>query len=332
MMENDGRAPAKEKTLLEWACARYPESPRKRIKQWIADGRFRIGGATVTHPGQSLPNPGEALRLGGTDASVASWTHRKTIHPKLTVLHLDASLAVVDKGAGLLSVPAEGSRQSSAIELLEAYLNDPKADGLRRRVFRKSGLVKVMPVHRLDQYTSGLMCFAVDPVARAALIDQVRSHELLREYWAFADGESSEPSGVWRDFLKLTETGHDQRIGSETDPDSTEAITRYEVIEVFARHHVSKLRLRLESGLKHQIRIQAAQRGMALLGDRLYHAGTRKALERKGGKAPFGCQRQALHAAVLGLLHPSDGRSLRFESRLPSDLKRLEARLRSANG
>lgn len=326
-MENR-RSSADAKTLLEWACRQHPDSPRKRIKQWIADGRFRLDGEVVTRSGLRLADPGGRLSLGQADSSASSWEQRKTIHPKLTVLHLDASLAIVDKAAGLLSVPAEGHHQPSVPDLLAEYLNNPKGEGLRRRIFGQSAPVQPLPVHRLDQYTSGLLCVAMNPRSRVRLIDQVRSHELLREYLAFADGEPANRQGLWKDFLKLDERGYRQRLVNESDGGATEARTAYEVVEVFSRHHVSKLRLRLKTGLKHQIRIQAAHHDLPLLGDRVYHRATRKALQLKDGKVPYGCRRQALHAAVLGLRHPEDGRSLRFESQLPGDLKQLESRLR----
>jgi len=322
--------PHPEPTFLDWACRRHPETPRKRIKEWIADGRFRLDGEVVTQSGLRMSDPGLRLEMGAADAGVAAWAHRKRIHPKLTVLHLDASLAVVEKQAGLLSVPVEGLNQPSAQSILLNHLNDARADGLRRRLFGQAKAIP-MPVHRLDQYTSGLLCFAMNPEARALLIEQVRSRSLLREYIAFADGELPEPSGVWKHFLKLDPTGYHQRLAASGDLEGTEAVTRFETVEVFARHHVSKLRIRLETGLKHQIRIQSAAAGVPLLGDRLYHQTTRRVLE-KGGKAPFGMERQALHAAVLGVRHPEDGRELCFESHLPPDLQRLEERLRGGKG
>jgi len=316
-----------EKPLLEWASRLCPDSPRKRVKEWIASGRFYLNGKVVTRAGLRMADPGAALSLGTADITTASWTHRKRIHPKLVVLYLDSSLAIVDKAAGLLSVPGEGQGAPSALDLLANYLNDGRGDVLRRRLFGSTAKVSPLPVHRLDQYTSGLLCVAMNQEARRILIEQLRQHELLREYLAFADGEAPAPNGVWRHYLKLDEAGYHQLLFREPVEGAVEALTHYNVERVFARHHVSLLRLRLETGLKHQIRIQAAEEGMALVGDRLYHEGTRQALSRKGATLPYGFKRQALHAAVIGLKHPVEGRSMRFESQLPGDLKRLEARL-----
>lgn len=311
---------------MEWALRLCPDSPRKRVKEWIASGRFYLDGQAMTQASRSMPDPGERLSLGPADTTVASWVHRKRIHPKVSVMYLDASLAIVDKGAGLLSVPGEGGG-SSALEILGDYLNDPRGDGLRRRLFGQSGRVQPLPVHRLDQYTSGLLCLALNEEARAHLIAQLRDHTLLREYLAFVDGVPRAESGSWTHYLKLDHAEYRQSLFTEPVPGAVQAVTHFSVEQVFPRHRVTRLRIRLETGLKHQIRIQAAAEGLALLGDRLYHPGTVKALARKGAPLPYGVRRQALHAATIGLRHPEDGRSLRFESPLPNDLTQLQSRL-----
>lgn len=317
-----------EKTLLDWAVRLCPDSPRKRVKDWIASGRFCLDGRVVTKAGLRLKDPGDALTFGAPEESAPAWGHRKRIHPKLVLVYLDADLAIVDKEAGLLSVPTENQAKISAIEVLGNYLNDPRGEATRRSFFGTADAVKPLPVHRLDQFTSGLLCVALNDDARRNLIQQLRSHDFLREYIAYADGDAPEPSGAWRDHLQLDEKGYDQKIMSEPEEGATEAVTYYKVEEVFARHHVAKLRIRLETGLKHQIRIQAAAHGMPLVGDRIYHEGTQKAVAKKGAKLPYGFKRQALHAATIGIRHPRDGRQLKFDSKIPGDMQDLEARLR----
>jgi 23S rRNA pseudouridine1911/1915/1917 synthase len=316
-----------DQTLLEWAMRLCPDSPRKRVKEWINSGRFYLDGEVITQAGRRMPDPGEHLTLGQQDTSVASWLHRKRVHPKLSVLFLDASLAIVDKGFGLLSVPTDTQKGKSALEVLGDYLNDPKGDATRRQLFGSAAKATPLPVHRLDQYTSGLLCLALNPAARASLIDQLRRDAFLREYIAFCDGVPRDNEGTWRHYLRLDTSGLKQSIFTGPTPGAVEAVTHYKVEKVFARHRVSKLRIRLETGLKHQIRIQAAGMGLPLLGDRSYHPGTMKALKNRGAPLPYGCRRQALHAALIGIAHPADGRPLRFESQLPGDLAGLESRL-----
>ncbi len=318
---------SEEKTFLEWAVRLCPDSPRKRIKEWITTGRFCLDGVVLTKAGLRMPDPGERLTMGAPDKAPANWGHRKRIHPKLVLVHLDASLAIVDKEAGLLSVPTDGQDKISAIEVLANYLNDPRGEATRRSFFGKKDKVKPLPVHRLDQFTSGLLCIAMNDDARRHLIKQLRSHDFLREYIAYADGDAESPEGTWRNYMRLDESGFNQTVVEEGTQDAVEAVTHYKVETVFERHHVSKLRIRLETGLKHQIRIQAAEHNMALLGDRSYHDGTMKAMRKKGAKLPYQFKRQALHAAVIGIKHPDDERKVRFESRIPGDMQDLEARL-----
>ena len=316
------------KTLLDWATRLCPDSPRKRVKEWIASGRFCLEGRVVTKAGLRLSDPGQALTLGAPDEAAPAWGHRKRIHPKLVLVYLDSDLAIVDKEAGLLSVPTENQSKISALEVLSNYLNDIRGEATRRGFFGSAAEVKPLPVHRLDQYTSGLLCIALNDDARRSLIKQLRSHDFLREYIAYADGDAPEASGIWRNYLRLDEKGYDQELLDEPEEGTTEAVTHYQVEEVYARHHVTKLRIRLETGLKHQIRIQAAAHDMPLIGDRIYHPSTQKAVAKKGAKLPYGFKRQALHAATIGIVHPASGKKLIFQSKIPGDMQDLEMRLR----
>ena len=92
-----------EKTLLDWALRLCPDSPRKRIKEWIAAGRFCLNGQVVTKAGTRLADPGDSLAIGKPEKLAVAWGHRKRIHPKLVLIYLDCDLAIVDKEAGLLS-------------------------------------------------------------------------------------------------------------------------------------------------------------------------------------------------------------------------------------
>jgi 23S rRNA pseudouridine1911/1915/1917 synthase len=320
-----------KKTLLDWCVELQPDSPRKRLKAWIAAGRFCLDGQVVTRAGLMVENGQGRITFGPPNqAPSTAWGHRKRIHPKLVLVHLDADLAIVDKEAGLLSVPTQDQEKTSAIELLARYLNDARGEATRRRFFGKADAVQPLPVHRLDQYTSGLLCVAMNPTARAHLIAQLRAHTFLREYVAYVDGCADTHKGTWRHFLRLDAHKMQQQVVSESTQGAELATTHYKVEQVFQAHNVSRLRIRLETGLKHQIRIQAAAQGMALLGDRRYHPGTIKSLKKKGGKAPYGQQRQALHAASIGVQHPTQGDTRLFHSNVPGDLQQLEQRLSAA--
>ncbi|HKK19689.1 MAG TPA: pseudouridine synthase, partial [Opitutales bacterium] len=202
----------------------------------------------------------------------------------------------------------------------------------RNRVARNA--LTPLPVHRLDQYTSGLLCFAMNADAREHLVKQVREHSFLREYLALGDGALEPKRGTWRSWFKLDEQGMEQTVYDEPAEGATEAISHYDVLDTIRwpiaggkYHTVSRLRLRLETGLKHQLRIHAARAGVPLLGDRFYHPDFKKAAEQGAGQ-PYGCKRQALHASSIGFVHPETGKTKRFSSKFPRDLAELEQSLR----
>jgi len=184
-----------------------------------------------------------------------------------------------------------------------------------------------LPVHRLDQYTSGDFCMATSPAARHHLIEQLKAHTMKREYVAFVEGRSAKPKGTWRQWLQLSRDEMRQNILTETQgraagDEAREAITHYEVIAEYplagGKHVVTKLRLRLETGRKHQIRAQAANAGLPLIGDRTYNPAFRGP---DVANARIDFPRQALHAEVLTLEHPEQpGRRLSWAAELPKGL------------
>jgi 23S rRNA pseudouridine1911/1915/1917 synthase len=330
---------SKNRPLLEWLLEKYPDTPKKRAKQWIVAGRVSVNGVIIRQPNQAIPDPQDALELldrraTALDCGPGGWQ----IHPRVALLYLDAALAVVNKGPGLISVPAENA-DLSALSILADFL----AGKLRARGRGGAGRslppayrrLQPLPVHRLDQYTSGVFCMAMNPTARQRLIDQLQAHTMKREYVAYVEGRPSQLKGTWRNWLKLRDDELRQFVISEKEgkaavDESVEAITHYEVIEVFTlrggREIVTKLRLRLETGRKHQIRAQAAFAGLPLLGDRTYHP-------KYHGDAPktsrIDFPRQALHAEILSLEHPEqEGIRMTWTAALPKDMRELEASLR----
>ncbi|MBM3860209.1 MAG: RluA family pseudouridine synthase [Verrucomicrobia bacterium] len=295
-------------TLLDWLLARYPDTPRTRAKQWIAAGRVSVAGVVIRQPHKQLPDPGNTLALLDRNTiSLNCGPNGMAIHEKLILLHLDSSLAIVNKAAGLLSVPAP-TGEISAQDILAAKLRTLPP------VYRR---LEALVVHRIDFYTSGLFCMAMNPSARANLIEQVSEHTMQREYIAFVEGRPRQPKGTWRDWLKLNQDETEQTIVTASTDDAMESITHYEVVAEFPRAGVVKLRLRLETGRRHQIRVQATHAGLPLVGDRKYNRHPRLRFPR-----------QALHATSLALTHPELNRRMTFTAPLPDDLRRLEDMLK----
>lgn len=329
-------AQPQQKTALEWLLRAYPDSPKKRVKEWFARGRVQLDGQPLAKPHHLLEDPGDRLRMGEPLPGAKVFFKRMPtrIHAQVNLLYIDSSLAIVSKGPGLLSVPLPGKSQPSVLSLLETYLQGKGALELDRNRVNRTGLTP-LPVHRIDQYTSGLLCFAMNAEAREHLVRQVRDHSFIREYLALGDGKLASRRGTWRSWFKLDESGMEQTVFDEPTEGATEAITHYEVLDTISwptgrgeQHTVSRLRLRLETGLKHQLRIHAARAGAPLLGDRFYHPDFKQATERGAG-SPYGCKRQALHASSIGFIHPETGVTKRFSSKFPRDLAELEHDLRA---
>jgi RluA family pseudouridine synthase len=223
------------------------------------------------------------------------------------VVYEDDYLIVVNKPAGILSVPLE--RRPDALSVLGQLETRFKSHG-RRRIF---------PVHRIDQNTSGLVVFAKDVSAQRVLKEQFKRREPKRVYWAIVYGRPDPATGTWRDVLVWDEKALIQKETHPHDPRGQEALTRYTLLEPFAR--ASLIEVTLETGRRNQIRIQARLRGHTLVGEDRYIYGP-------GSLRPIEFGRQALHARRLTLQHPVDRRALEFEAPLPADFSQLLTRLR----
>ncbi len=327
----------KEQPLVDWLLRAHPDTPKTRAKQWILAGRVSVHGVVIRKPHQMLPDPGPALELLDRSATTLECGSGWQIHPRVSLLYLDSALAVVNKGPGLISVPAPNA-DLSALSILADFLAG-RLKAQDRSVAGKSlppayRRLQPLPVHRLDQYTSGVFCMGCNSKARGNLIEQLKAHTMKREYLAFVEGRPTTVKGTWRQWLELSEDEMRQQIVSEArGPQSKaqEAVTHYEVVAEYhlagGKGSVTKLRLRLETGRKHQIRIQAAHAGLPLIGDRTYHHSYR---DRSLVAKPIEFPRQALHAETLSLEHPDHpGKLMSWRAELPKDLRQLEAALRS---
>lgn len=218
------------------------------------------------------------------------------------ILFEDAQLLVVNKTAGILSVPIAGKISPNVQDQLNAYLAPSK------RI--------AWTVHRIDRYTSGLIVFAKNRKARENMIAQFRAHSPQRFYLALVRGQPRDDEGTLTHKLELTLDGFRQRIVTQG---GTAAITHYRVVERMP--HAALVEVQLETGLKNQIRVQFAAAGMPLVGDRHYHP---REIRDK-------LRRQALHAWRLSFLHPVSGQELKFEAPVPKDFANALQRLRDGD-
>jgi 23S rRNA pseudouridine1911/1915/1917 synthase len=244
-----------------------------------------------------LDRPGSAARPARRNRAAAG---------ALDIVFEDDTMIVVNKPAGLLSVPLErNAGVPSILDAVEDYLRS-----LSRR--------PPLPVHRIDQDTSGLVVFARTREAQRLLKDQFKRREPERIYLAVVYGVPEPRRGVWRDVVVWDEKALIQKATHPNDPRGVEAISEYRVVEAFAS--TSLVEVRLRTGRRNQIRLQARLRGHTLVGEARYTYGP-------DTLRPVRFGRQALHAHRLALRHP-DGRQLELEAPLPADFRDLLTRLR----
>lgn len=218
----------------------------------------------------------------------------------ISVLYEDSAIVLLNKPAGLPSVPVEGRRMPSALSLLSGKLAPKK-----QRPF---------VVHRIDRFTSGIILFAKSEADQKLLIEQFLKHTPEREYQAIIHGVLSKQADKLVHYLRRQ--GARQTVSSKSDRGATRAVLRY-VVEKRLKN-ATLLRVRLETGLQNQIRVQFARIGHPVIGDRKYSPNE----SREKGFA-----RVALHAAHLSFKHPRTGEQISFDCPPPEDFEQLIAKL-----
>jgi len=272
-------------TLLDRLRALYPEASRRSHKQWIEGGRVTVNGRAALDA-RTAVGPGDRVALGGPDAA-SRGRGRVPFPTPLRLVHEDADLLVIDKPPGLLTVATDRERERTAYRLLWDYL------AVRRPPARP------FIVHRLDRDTSGLLAFATTPEAKRHVQAQFAARTAEREYVAVVEGRVGTSAGTLESRLV-----EDAALRVRAAPSGVTAITHYQVLA--RRRDLTVLALTLGTGRRHQIRVQLADIGHPIAGDR----------EHGSRLDPFG--RLALHACRLGLVHPTTGVRVSFASAPPA--------------
>ncbi len=264
----------------------------------------------VSADGRTIAEPGQVVAL---EAKVV-WHPNKKALPRARIslprLYSDDSLVIVDKPAGLLSVPSgpgAGGEDTALLRVQEYAAHLPG----------RSGFVGV--VHRIDRGTSGALAFALDPATREALRTLFRDHRIERRYSALVLGVPEREAGEITLPIRDAYVGGRRGVAHANEA-SRPALTRWRVVERFSRGAL--LDIELGTGRQHQVRVHLAHVGHPILGDTTYRPpdGTLVALS-----AP----RPMLHARLLSFLHPVTGVSIRATSPLPDDFRRALGTLRA---
>lgn len=290
--------------LDKWLAGRLPQHSRARIQEWIASGHVHVNGQAVRI----------RHKVGGGD-HVQVWEQASpeslAFVPQamdLDILAAAPDWIVVAKPAGLVTHPGAGNWQGTLL------------NGLLHRFPELSRLARGGIVHRLDKDTSGALVVARSERAQTALVRQLQTHTVYREYRALVHGVPPRSGTIDQ------AVGRDRRVPvrmSVRDPVAPKpAVTHYEVLRQgmlentqtgAAAGAVSELRCRLQTGRTHQIRVHLASLGHPLLGDTLY-----------GGRAGALCTRQMLHARRLCFLTVPEGEERCFEAPWPADFQALQ--------
>jgi 23S rRNA pseudouridine1911/1915/1917 synthase len=305
-----------------------------RARDLVRRGKVAIDGATVTEPVRYV-------RLGQVVSIALAAPNTRTVATQLpegALVHVDPHLVVVDKPAGISTVPydpegmgASIARRASKGE--EVTLDERVRLALARREKRPGSRGAAPPslgvVHRIDKETSGLLVFTRTWAAKKSLMDAFRAHTVHRRYLAIVHGAAEggtlethlvEDRGDGLRGSIEHRSGRKRPVGSER---SQRAVTHVEVVERLVSAAIGTCTIiacRLETGRTHQIRIHLSEAGHPLVGERVYIRGFR------GTVVP--APRLMLHAAELGFVHPATEEELRFASALPPDMQEVVASLR----
>jgi 23S rRNA pseudouridine1911/1915/1917 synthase len=312
--------------LDAFLAARAGEISRTRAKALIEEGAVTVDGKPETSP--RAPVQAGSVYMVDLPPPVAAEPQAEDI--PLDILFEDAHLIILNKPAGMAVHPAPGSSDGT---LVNALLHHCKGE-----LSGIGGVERPGIVHRLDKLTSGVMVAAKTEVAHTGLAALFEKHDIDRMYLAVTRGAPRPLSGTVDAAIARSQTDR-KKMSVHRNPDSPSArraVTHYKAMETFGvrdKHTrmpaAALIECRLETGRTHQIRVHMAHIGAPILGDPVY--GRQMGLTALGSgdghaaalAAVKGMDRQALHAAVLGFVHPVTGETLRFEATVPEDMAQL---------
>ncbi|MEQ4542947.1 MAG: 23S rRNA pseudouridine(1911/1915/1917) synthase RluD, partial [Pantoea agglomerans] len=287
----------------------FPDYSRSRIKEWILDRRVTVNGVMVDTPKDKVLG-GELVAIDAEIEEAQRWEPQNL---PLDIVYEDEDIIVINKPRDFVVHPGAGNPDGTVLNALlhhyPAIMDVPRA-----------GIV-----HRLDKDTTGLMVVAKTVPAQTHLVDSLQRREITREYEAVAIGNMTAGGTVEQPISRHST----KRTHMAVHPMGKPAVTHYRIMEHFRAH--TRLRLRLETGRTHQIRVHMSHISHPLVGDPLYGGRPRPP---KGASEAFittlrGFDRQALHATMLRLYHPISGIEMEFHAALPQDMVDLIAALKA---
>lgn len=295
--------------LDQVAAELFSSYSRSRLQKWIKDGELLVDGKSC-RPRDKLFG-GEQLSIKALLEPEGEWLAEAI---ELDVCYEDEDILVINKPAGLVVHPAAGNYQGTLLNGVLHYL--PANENIPR-----AGIV-----HRLDKETSGLMVVAKTLVAHQSLVKQLQAKTVSREYLAIVQGVMTGGGTVDKPIGRHPQARTKMAV---LDFGGKEAVSHYRVIERFPAHTL--IRVKLETGRTHQIRVHMASIGYPLVGDSTYGGRLKlpKGSTQELHDALRAFRRQALHATQLALSHPVSGEHMEWQALPPADFNRLFAVLKS---
>ncbi|MFT6918454.1 MAG: 23S rRNA pseudouridine1911/1915/1917 synthase [Cognaticolwellia sp.] len=286
----------------------FPDYSRSRLKEWILAGHITVDGLVVDRPREKMFG-GEEVAI---DTQVESEVRFQAQDLPLNIVYEDDDILVINKPAGFVVHPGAGNPDGTVLNALLHHC--PQLD-----VVPRAGIV-----HRLDKDTTGLMVVAKTIAAQTNLVESLQAREITREYEAIASGIMTAGGLVDQPIGRHATKRTHMAVTFSGRP----SVTHYRVMEKFRLH--TRLRLRLETGRTHQIRVHMAHITHALAGDPVYGGRPRppKNASEELREMLQQFKRQALHAAMLSLYHPITGVQMTWHADVPEDMVALADILR----
>jgi len=281
----------------------FPDYSRSRLKEWILAGSVQVNGEVLTRAREKMYG-GESIEI---NAEVEAEIRFEAQNLPLNNVYEDVDILVINKPAGFVVHPGAGNPDGTVLNALLHHCPD-------LAVVPRAGIV-----HRLDKDTTGLMVVAKTIAAQTNLVDALQLREITREYEAIASGTMT-AGGLVDEPIGRHSTKRTQMAISFVGRPS---VTHYRVMEKYRLH--TRLRLRLETGRTHQIRVHMAHITHPLVGDPVYGGRPRPPKNATPELLTVlrGFKRQALHAAMLSLYHPITGELMTWHADLPEDFVEL---------
>ncbi len=291
-LESDGERVDKYLSFI------FPRTSRSYIQKAIESGNVSVNGNTVSK-NYKLKSDDKVEYLPLESVTL-------TVEPQnipLDIVFEDDELLVVNKPKGMVVHPAPGNYENTLVNALMYHCKD-SLSGI-------NGVLRPGIVHRIDKNTSGLLIVAKNDFAHRGLAEQIKEHSFTREYRAICIGHLKQEEGTV--VAPIGRSTNDRKKMAVTDKNSKNAVTHYKVLEQLNGYDY--LRLRLETGRTHQIRVHMAYLGHPLAGDDVYGKPRNTEEQRLCG--------QCLHAGLIGFIHPRSGEYVEFSTELPEYFSRF---------